>query len=148
MTPKNSLLSTPQTVLTVPHILTLRYTHTHYTPYTESFLPLVIALWQLPQPGCKLLERKRPPHFFPWNVQLTWSSLLLPNVFHPPPPITPLSYPSPLTINKVGLRASFPPSLRLLLVLYPGPTSLFWKFALRTRKHSKTSYCYKRRLKI
>src|SRR5438128_11080203 len=103
MTPKNSLLSTPQTVLTVPHILTLRYTHTHYTPYTESFLPLVIALWQLPQPGCKLLERKRPPHSFPRNAQLTWSSSLLLNDFLPPPLGTLRLYPSLLPIIKAGL---------------------------------------------
>src|SRR5438132_14148978 len=102
---KNSLRSTLQTILTAPHILTRRYTHILYTPYTESFLPLVIALWQLPQPGCKLLERKRPPHSFPRNAQLTWSSSLLPNVFHPPLPITLPLYPSPLIINKVGPQA-------------------------------------------
>src|SRR5438132_12437854 len=100
---KNSLRSTLQTILTAPHILTLRYTHTLYTPYTESFLPLVIALWQLPQPGRKLLERKRPPHSFPRNAQLTWSSSLLLNVFHPPPPDTLRSYPFPRTINETGL---------------------------------------------
>src|SRR5437016_1239769 len=93
-----------------------------------------------PQPGHKLPERKRPPHSSLWNAQLTWSSSLLPNVFHPPPPATLLSYPSPLAINKVGLRASLPLSLRLPLVLYPGLTSLFWKFALQTRKCSKTFF--------
>src|SRR5437016_12566982 len=101
---KNSPLSTLQTILTAPHILTLRFTHTLHTPYTVSFLLLVIALWQLPQPGCKLPERKRPPHSSLRNAQLTWSSSLLPNVFHPPPLVTLPSYPSPLAINKVGLR--------------------------------------------
>ena len=34
---KNSLRSTLQTILTAPHILTLRSIHTLHTPYTESF---------------------------------------------------------------------------------------------------------------
>src|SRR5438128_11558969 len=107
MTPKkkkkNSLRSALQTILTAPHILTLRFIYTLHTPYTESFLPLVIALWQLPQLGCKLLERKRPPHSFPRNAQLTWSSSLLLNDFLLPPLGTLRLYPSLLTTNKAGL---------------------------------------------
>src|SRR5437879_1812198 len=100
---KNSLRSTLQTILTAPHILTLCYIPTLYTPYTESFLQLVLALWQLPRPGRKLFEKKRPPHSSPWNAQLTWNSSLLPNDFLPLPLGTPLSYTFPPTTNGTGL---------------------------------------------
>src|SRR5438128_1891259 len=55
------------------------------------------------QHGCKLLKRNRPPHSFPWNVQLTWSISLLLNDFLHLPPTTLHSFPSLWTINKAGL---------------------------------------------
>src|SRR5580765_2782214 len=129
-----------QTILTAPQILTLRYTHTLYTPYFESFLQLVFTPWLLPEHGHELPARKNPRHSCQRNAQSTWSSSPLLSAYHLPPPATLRSYLSLLLITLVGLRTSYHPSLRLPLALYPGPTYHSWKFASQIRKRSKTFY--------
>src|SRR5437879_10859095 len=83
--------------------------------------------------------KKKPCHSCQQNVQLTWSSLLLPNAYLPPPLDIPRSSLFPQHISKAGLWKSYLNSLPPLLVWFPVLTYLSWKFALLIRRHSKTS---------
>src|SRR5438128_9721951 len=100
---KNPLSPTLLYHLTAPQVLNTPLTLYALNTYTERVSSLNTAPWRLGPHGHRLPGRKNPCHSYLRNAQSTWSSLPLLNVYHPPHPVTLLSYLSRPPTTPVGL---------------------------------------------